>query len=176
MVEVFFKTLPFFALIALGWGAGKRGFFSEEASTYLTRFVFYFALSAMLFGWSAQLSLSEVFSWAFVAAYLGAGLLVYGLVTAVARWRGLGVAEAAVEAQCGVVGNVGFLGVPMLALLLGQAAIGPVVLVLACDLIVFGSLIVILITSSRGAGGALASAIGGLIRNPMIVSISLGLI
>jgi len=176
MVEIFFKTLPFFALIALGWGAGKRGFFSEEATTYLTRFVFYFALSAMLFGWSAQLSLSEVFSWAFVAAYLGAGLLVYGLVTAVAMWRGLGVAEAAVEAQCGVVGNVGFLGVPMLALLLGQAAIGPVVLVLACDLIVFGSLIVILITSSRGAGGALASAIGGLIRNPMIVSISLGLI
>jgi len=50
-----------------------------------------------------------------------------------------------------------------------------VVLVLACDLIVFGSLIVILITGSRGEGGALASALGGLIRNPMIVSICLGL-
>ncbi len=175
MVEIFLKTLPFFALIALGWGAGKRGFFSEEATAYLTRFVFYFALSAMLLRWTAQLSLSEVFSWAFVAAYLSASIVIYALVIAVAMWRGLGVAEAAVEAQCGVVGNVGFLGVPMLALLLGQAAVGPVVLVLACDLIVFGSLIVILITGSRGEGGALASALGGLIRNPMIVSICLGL-
>ena len=175
MVEIFLKTLPFFALIALGWGAGKRGFFSEEATAYLTRFVFYFALSAMLLRWTAQLSLSEVFSWAFVAAYLSASIVIYALVIAVAMWRGLGVAEAAVEAQCGVVGNVGFLGVPLLALLLGQAAIGPVVLVLACDLIVFGSLIVILITGSRGEGGALASALGGLIRNPMIVSICLGL-
>ena len=130
MVEIFLKTLPFFALIALGWGAGKRGFFSEEATAYLTRFVFYFALSAMLLRWTAQLSLSEVFSWAFVAAYLSASIVIYALVIAVAMWRGLGVAEAAVEAQCGVVGNVGFLGVPMLALLLGQAAVGPVVLVL----------------------------------------------
>jgi malonate transporter and related proteins len=175
MVEIFLKTLPFFALIALGWGAGKRGFFSEEATAYLTRFVFYFALSAMLLRWTAQLSLAEVFSWAFVWAYLLASALVYGIVTAVAMWRGLSVAEAAVEAQCGVIGNVGFLGVPMLALLLGQAAIGPVVLVLSIDLIVFGSLIVILITGSRGQGGALRSAIGGLIRNPMIVSICLGL-
>ena len=161
MVEIFLKTLPFFALIALGWGAGKRGFFSEEATAYLTRFVFYFALSAMLLRWTAQLSLAEVFSWAFVWAYLLASALVYGIVTAVAMWRGLSVAEAAVEAQCGVIGNVGFLGVPMLALLLGQAAIGPVVLVLSIDLIVFGSLIVILITGSRGQGARCARPLVG---------------
>ena len=47
-------------------------------------------------------------------------------------------------AQCGVIGNVGFLGIPMLALLLGEAAIGPIMLVLAVDLIFFGSLIVLL--------------------------------
>ena len=98
-------------------------------------------------------------------------------LVAVFRWRG--VAEAAVEAQCAVIGNVGFLGIPMLVLLLGEAAIGPVMLVLAVDLIVFGSLIVILITGSRDGRmslGILKTVGLGLVKNPMIVAISLGLI
>ena len=38
--------------------------------------------------------------------------------------RGNLVSQAAVEAQCCVIGNVGFLGIPMLALLLGTQAVG----------------------------------------------------
>ena len=88
------------------------------------------------------------------------------------------MAEAAIEAQCAVIGNVGFLGIPMLILLLGPKAVGPVMLVLAVDLIFFGSLVVMLVTGSRGgqAGFAMfATSAAGLVKNPMIVSISLGL-
>ncbi|KPP93179.1 MAG: putative permease [Rhodobacteraceae bacterium HLUCCA08] len=178
MWEIFLQTLPFFALIGLGWGAGVTGFFPPEATAWLTRFVFYFALSAMLFRFAANLSLSEILDWTFIAAYLWGTALVYLLATAVAMLRRLSVAEAAVEAQCAVIGNVGFLGIPMLALLLGEAAVGPVLLVLAVDLIVFGSLIVILITGSRDgriSPGVLRTVGLGLLRNPMIVSIGLGL-
>ncbi len=66
----------------------------------------------------------------------------------------------------------------MLVLLLGEAAIAPVMLVLAVDLIVFGSLIVIIITGARDGRLSLGifRSIGlGLIKNPMIVSIVLGL-
>ncbi|MEM9475575.1 MAG: AEC family transporter [Pseudomonadota bacterium] len=179
MVGIFLQTLPFFALIGLGYWAGYTGFFSEEATAYLTKFVFYFALSAMLFRFSANLSLADVLDWDFVLAYLAATLAVYILATLVALLRSRGVEEAAVEAQCSVIGNVGFLGVPMLVLLLGEAAIGPVLLVLAVDLIVFGSLIVILITGSRDGRmslGVLRTVGLGLLKNPMIVSITTGLI
>ena len=179
MIDVLLQTLPFFLLIAVGYGAGRSGFFPEEATAWLTRFVFYFALSAMLFRFSANLSLAEVFDLPFVLAYLIGTLAVYLLVTIVALARGRGVEEAAVEAQCGVVGNVGFLGVPMLVMLLGEAAIGPVMLVLATDLIVFGSLIVIVITARRDGrlSPAVLGSVGlGLLKNPMIVSISLGLL
>jgi predicted permease len=67
----------------------------------------------------------------------------------------------------------------MLVILLGEQAIGPVMLALAVDLIVFGSLIVILITGSRDGRmsiGVLKTVGVGLLKNPMIVSISLGLI
>ena len=178
MVEIFLKTLPFFGLIALGFQAGRTGFFTPEATAYLTKFVFYFALSAMLFNFSANLSISEIFNWWFVAAYLWGSGVVYLLATMVAMTRRIGIAEAAVEAQCAVIGNTGFLGVPMLVVLMREAAAGPVLMVLAVDLVVFSSLITILITGSRDGRMSLAifRTVGlGLIRNPMIVAISLGL-
>ncbi|MGR3492842.1 MAG: AEC family transporter [Shimia sp.] len=179
MLEIFLKTLPFFALIALGWGAGKTNFFSEKATADLTKFVFYFALSAMLFRFSANLDLSGVFSWSFIWAYLWGSAFVYLIATAVALIRRLPVGEVAVEAQVAVIGNVGFLGIPMLAVLLGEQAVGYVMLVLAVDLIVFGSLIVILITGSRDGRmslGVLRTVTVGLLKNPMIVSIASGLL
>ncbi|MEL6510207.1 MAG: AEC family transporter [Pseudomonadota bacterium] len=179
MLAIFLKTLPFFALIALGYWAGRTRFFTAEATAYLTKFVFYFALSAMLFRFAANLSLAEVLDWTFVGAYLWGTAFVYLIATAVALLRWRGIEEAAVEAQCAVIGNVGFLGIPMLALLLGENAVGPVLMVLAVDLVVFGSLIVILITGARDGrpSFAILKTIGmGLLKNPMIVSIALGLL
>lgn len=178
MLPVLLETLPFFALIGVGYGAGRTGFFTPEATNYLTKFVFYFALSAMLFRFSANLSLSDVLDWNLVAAYMWGTTTVYLLATGVALLRWRGVEEAAIEAQCAVIGNTGFLGIPMLTLLLGERAIGPVMLVLAVDLIVFSSLIVILITGSRDGRmslGILRTVGLGLLKNPMIVSISAGL-
>ena len=179
MLAIFLKTLPFFAIIGLGYWAGRTKFFSQEATAYLTKFVFYFALSAMLFRFAANLSLAEVLDWPLVGAYLLGTLAIYLLATGIAFLRRLDIPTAAIEAQCAVIGNVGFLGVPMLVLLLGEQAIGPVMLVLAVDLIVFSSLIVILITGSRDGRMSLAilRTVGlGLLRNPMIVAISSGLI
>ncbi|SFR97306.1 AEC family transporter [Yoonia litorea] len=179
MWDIFLQTLPFFMLIALGYGSGRTGFFSPEATAYLTKFVFYFALSAMLFRFSANLSLADILDWPFVLAYLSATGVVYVFATIVALRRGVPVTEAAVEAQCAVIGNVGFLGIPMLVLLLGEAAVGPVMMVLAVDLIVFGSLIVILITGARDGRMSpkiLWTVAVGLLKNPMIVSITLGLL
>lgn len=179
MFDVFLKTLPFFALIGLGYGAGRTKFFTEEATAYLTKFVFYFALSAMLFRFSANLSLSEVFDGRLVAAYLWGTAFVYGIASLAGFFRKLDVATTAIEAQCAAIGNTGFLGVPMLILLLGERAIGPVMLVLAVDLVVFSSLIVILITASKDGkfSPSIFKTIGiGLVKNPMIVSITLGFV
>ncbi|WP_298495561.1 AEC family transporter [uncultured Maritimibacter sp.] len=177
MLDVLIQTLPFFTLIGLGYLAGRTGFFTPEATAALTKFVFYFALSAMLLRFSANLNLRDVLDWPFVWAYLIGTSAVYLVATAVALIRKRGIEEAAVEAQCAAIGNTGFLGVPMLALLFGPEAIGPVMLVLAVDLVVFSSLIVILITGHRDgriSPRVLGTVALGLVKNPMIVSIVLG--
>ncbi|MEL6169555.1 MAG: AEC family transporter [Pseudomonadota bacterium] len=179
MLGILLQTLPFFAVIGLGYSAGRSGVFTEDATAYLTKFVFYFALSAMLFRFTATLSIREIFDPTFVVAYLAGTAFVYVLATVIGLTRRRPMVEAAFEAQCAVIGNVGFLGVPMLALLLGEAAVAPIILVLVVDLTIFGSLIVILINASREGritARTLAVVIGGLARNPMIVSISAGLV
>ena len=179
MIDILLKTLPFFALIGLGYLAGRRGFFTLEATAYLTKFVFYFALSAFLFRFSATLPFSALLRPDFIFAYLSASALVYGFALLVALGRKVPLDEAAIEAHCAVIGNVGFLGVPMLALLMGPEAIGFVVMVLAVDLILFGSLIVMLIVGSREGQvrfATLWALVLGLLKNPMIMSISAGFI
>jgi predicted permease len=81
MLAILLKTAPFFAVMGLGCGAGRLWFFNIEATAYLTEFVFYCALSAMLFGLAANRDLGDVFCWAY---FLGSAL-VWGIVTGVAR-------------------------------------------------------------------------------------------
>ncbi|MBE2275079.1 MAG: AEC family transporter [Rhodobacteraceae bacterium] len=181
MLAIFLKTLPFFAVIGLGYGAGRFRVFPPDATAWLTKFVFYFALSAMLFRLTVNLSLAEIWDPVFVAAYLVATGGLYAILFALSRLRGVTVAEAAIEAQCGTIGNTGFLGIPMLGLLLGPAAAGPLLMVLTIDMIVFSSLVTLLITASRGSakGGrsglaALGPPLVGLATNPMIASMVAG--
>jgi hypothetical protein len=178
MLAIFLKTLPFFALIGLGWGAGRLRFFPPEATAWLTRFVFYFALSAMLFRFTATLSLRALFDPAFVLAYFGGTTAIWALGMVVARARRLPLAEVAMEAHTCMTGNTGFLGVPMLVVLLGPGAVGPVLMVLSIDLIVFSSLVTLLVTGARHGRVSLQmfAALGlGLVRNPMIMSMLAGL-
>lgn len=178
MVDVFLRTLPFFAIIGLGYWAGRTRFFSQEATAYLTKFVFFFALSAMIFRFAANLQMAEIFNGNLIVGYLCGTTLVYCIATVVGMMRKLDIPTAAIEAQCSVIGNVGFLGLPMFVILFGEASIGPMMLLLATDLIVFSSLIVILINGGRDGRLSLSilrTIALGLLRNPMIVSITLGL-
>ncbi|MEE9428950.1 MAG: AEC family transporter [Paracoccaceae bacterium] len=178
MWDIFLKTLPFFALIGLGYSAARLRFFSQEAVASLTRFVFYFALSALIFRFTAKLPLGQLLDWDFILAYLSASTVVYLLATFVALRRNVGIAEAAIEAQCAVIGNVGFLGLPLLLLLLGESSVGPNLIVLIIDLVVFSNILVILITIGQQGQinlGTFKLIGNGLVRNPMILAIGAGM-
>ena len=178
MLAVFLKTLPFFGLIGLGWLAARTRFFPQEAAAWLTKFVFYFALSAMLFRFAARLDIGALFDTRFVLAYLlgSSALWIVGMI--IARNRGLSVPEAAMEAQCCMIGNTGFLGVPMLVVLLGERAVGSVLMVLTIDMLVFSTLITLIIHGSRSGGirwSSLLPILRGIVSNPMILSMVAGI-
>ncbi len=179
MLAIFLKTLPFFALIFCGYIAARTRFFPAEAARIITKFVFYFALSAMLFRLAATLPLEDLWQPQFLMAYALASAILYVLVMAVARVRGVSWSEAGFEAHSAVIGNVGFLGLPMFVSMFGPSAAAPIMMGLIIDLVVFGSVIVILVEISQGTGrgpGAFQTAISGLLKNPMIMAVVAGLI
>ncbi len=153
-------------------------FFTTEATAWLTKFVFYFALSAMLFRFSATLDLAALFDANFIAVYLTGSLALWIISFSIAKFRGEPVVNATMEAHTSMTGNTGFLGVPMLVVILGERAVGPILMVLALDLIVFSSLFTLLVTGARHGRISLSmmSALAlGLVKNPMIVSMVVGL-
>ena len=125
-----------------------------------------------------NLSLGNLFDWNFVFAYLlGSLWCIYwqGWLRFIVVFNNWG----AIEAQCSIIGNVGFLGIPMLALLMSEAAVGYVMMVLAIDLLVFGSIVVMVIVGTRDGRmslGIIRVLIMGLLKNPMILSIVAGLL
>ena len=178
MSDILLQILPFFGLMATGWASVRFGVLSETAIDHLTRFVFYFALSAMLFGLTARISLTELFDPQFAAAYGVASLLVFGLALAFTRWRRGELSAAALEAQCSVAGNTGFLAIPMLFALFGLQAVAPVLLVLGIDLVIFGSFAVLLVLVGQ-AGRAVNIPLQiarRLVRNPMLMALAAGLL
>jgi len=178
MLAIFLKTLPFFLVIGTGWLAGRARIFPAEATGWLTKFVFYFALSAMLFRFAATLDVASLFDPGFVLAYLTGSAALWALAFAAARWRRQPLAAAAMEAHTAMTGNTGFLGVPMLVMLLGERAVGPVLMVLTIDMVVFSTLITLIVTAARQGRVRLATLmplLRGIVANPMIVSMLAGL-
>jgi len=66
-------SLPIFALIFSGYGAGRLRLLNEPAIVGLNGFVFYFALPALLFIKMAEAPLLEAWDWRFLAGYLTGG-------------------------------------------------------------------------------------------------------
>ena len=178
MISIFLQTAPFFLIVAIGYFSGKYKFLGKRGTDAITKFVFYFALSAMLFRFSSQLEISEIFDLKFVGCYVVATSILYLVVIVVSYFSGTKFETAVFDAQIATVGNTGFLGIPLLATLVGSQSVGYVMMILATDFAIFGTLIVVLIMVSRDQawGISLLRPIAkGLFQNPMIVSFSLGI-
>jgi malonate transporter len=174
-------SLPFFGLIFAGLGAGYTRLITAQAYLGLNAFVIWFALPAMLFLKMAQAPVLEAFDPRFVAAYTGGGLVAYGLVVGLSRLLfPLQWGERAMQGMGASFGNVGFMGLPILVTLFGDAAVLPAVLVIVFDHIILIPLTTAIIeASSRGQAslqGIFRKVAKGMARNPLILSTFAGLL
>ena len=113
-----------------------------------------------------------------MAGYLMGSMALYFLTVLIAKLGGTSFDISVIEAQCSVIGNMGWMGLAMIPILLGEESISYVIMVLIIDLIVFGPLIVILLVAHRE--GHLSLSIpddrDGFNKNPLVLSISTGLL
>jgi malonate transporter and related proteins len=139
-------TLPFFALILLGFISAWRRWVPPEAVPAFNGFLLYFAVPAMLFRFSSNTPFPEIANARYFVAWGISGVLVLLVVTFIA-WRFLHqrLRDAAFYGLAGAVANAGFLGVPLLVALLGERAAAPAILTIVADLVIVGSVGLVLV-------------------------------
>ena len=181
MQTILNTALPFFALIFCGYGAGRFRLLSEASVAGVNAFVFYFALPAFIFNLLATSPLADVVNGPFVAAYLGTGLVVFAVAALLGRLLfQVRRSEAVLQGSAAVLGNTGYMGIPLVAAAFGDRAAIPLVLGLTLEATVLIPLGIILVEAQKGLGGGysrlLGSVAGAMVRNPIIVAIFAGVL
>lgn len=115
MSDLLLSFVPFFALVLLGWAAGRARLLPLEGLSTLNTFVLFFGLPALLFQLGAQGALRRGWEPALLWVYGVAGAFLVLLVLTLAWRRGHGRRDAGMLALAAVFPNTGFLGLPLLA-------------------------------------------------------------
>src|SRR5690606_22509240 len=140
MLAVLEVTLPVFALVLCGYLAAGRRMLPDKAVEGINAFVFRFALPAMLFRVVALRPIGELIDLRFTLGYVFAALAVFFLVFTSARRGRLGAppangAHAAALSLHATHGNIGYLGLPLVAEISARA-LPTAALVVICDIVV----------------------------------------
>ena len=179
-------ALPIFGVVLAGYLAGRWRILGGDSTAALNAFVSYFALPVLFFGTLARTPVAAVLD---PALMLGFGIVVLatfllGMATTrlVSRVTGKGGGLAAMSLQ-GIAaswGNVGYMGVPLCLAAFGEAGLPPAMLSVIVTAIVAMVLGVMLIELEVAAGhGPLKTflrAAFNVARNPLPVSIALGIV
>ncbi len=178
MHQVLLITFPFFALVLAGYLAARRGMLRLDAIPGLNSFVLYFALPCLLYRFGSSTPVAQLLNPSVAFTYLACALVIVAFVVAISINRRIGWNDAAFGALVAAFPNTGFMGVPLLVALLGDAAAGPAIATIMVDLVVTTSLCVALSrldgADQHGFSKAAASAFRGVLFNPMPWAILLG--
>ena len=157
MLTVFEVTLPVFGLVFCGWLAARRRMLSDEAVAGINAFVFWFALPAMLFRAVSAHPVAQIADPRFLSAYFAAALVMFLGTHALA---GAGREPSAVRtafALNATHGNIGYLGLPLLAQLGDPQRVPAMVMAMIVDIFVVIVLSIVLFElagASRRTRGA----------------------
>jgi len=178
VLNILLVTFPFFALVLTGFVAAYRRMLPLEGIAGLNGFVLYFALPCMLYRFGAGTPIVQLLDGTLFLAYLLCALLMVGLTVAISMNQRIGWNDASFGALVAAFPNTGFMGVPLLVALLGNAAAGPAIVTIVVDMVITTSLCIALSrldsAGQHGLSHAAKNAIKGVLANPMPWAISLG--
>ncbi|GGN09779.1 AEC family transporter [Halarchaeum nitratireducens] len=168
------NLLYMFGLLGAGLVARRLGLLTATRADYLTRFAFYVALPALVFASTATTDLVAVFSPRMIAAFVLVELAVAAIAWLVHR-RLDDPAKRSVAIVQSYHSNFGFLGLPIVTITLGSVAAGKASVLLGVGALVQIPLTVLVLMTINDAEADLRDEFLGIVRNPVIVTLVVGL-
>ncbi|MDH4871069.1 AEC family transporter [Pseudomonas sp. BN515] len=180
MLQILGITAPIFILIGIGYLSARGRLVSPEQVLGLGKFVITFALPALVIRALLEKPLDEVFDATYLLAYgIGSQLVFWGGFLFARLVRKDSLSGSALSGMGMSVSNSGFVGYPIVAMVLGSPAAVALALGMMVENLLMIPLALAIAELGRQNGGGLRAALLDtflrLLRNPVIIAISVGL-
>lgn len=179
MNEIVSILLPFFGLIALGYGAGKWRKTPAEGLAWLNFFVFYLALPALFFQTVAEAPLEDFISWSFVLTTTFGTYCTFAIAFSIAALIHRGnIPVSTVDGLVGSYSNSGYMAPGLTLAAFGPAAAVPTALIFSFENAMFFALVPMMMalgsTERSDPAKILIRILRSIFLHPFIIAIVLG--
>lgn len=164
-------TLPVYLIIAAGFAAVKAGYVMAEDMRALGRVVLKLCIPATLFVAILKVPAGQAIRWDFLLAYGAGSLAAFAAGTAVAR-LGLGrdLRTAVLSGLGSASSNSGFMGFPIVALVLGEVALQALSMAVIVENLLMIPLAMLL--ADGGKGGLWSGVLRPMLTNPLLIAVA----
>lgn len=173
-------TSPTFILIAMGYVTVRAGFLQKDSVRTLAWFVINFGLPAALFRALSSRSFQDILHYDYLLIFGLGSFLSFMLLFILAKLRKKSLTECAMFGLGGSISNSLMVGFPIIMQLFGDAALVPFALTLIIENFFILPLALALADTGQHEGSSFFRALGKslplLLKNPIIVSIGLGIL
>lgn len=181
MEQIISVILPIFIILSVGYLSLRLNMLNTTHVQAIIQFIIKISLPAFLLYALSTRSFDEIWQMPYFLGYLlGSLILFFSAYTLYRRFFKVPRHQAAVIGLGSSMSNTGFIGTAVLTLLIAQAAVPYLAMTLVIENIILLSLMLILIESSDQQDKTLStiilSTLQNLAKNPIILSIILGLI
>jgi len=172
MGAILAAVAPVFAVVALGWLCAWRGMIDAAGFRGLNSYVFVVAVPALLFSSGTA---GHVGGGPAGVAFFAAAFVVYFAVLLAGRGLGWSLRRSGPMALDATFGNTVMMGIPLIFAAYGQAGLSILLVIIALHsllLLTTATVVAELAANSQARPLALlAASIGGVLRNPIVVSV-----
>jgi predicted permease len=182
MLEILAITCPIYLIVLAGYAATRGGLFARADMQVFGKFVFNLALPALIFNALAQRHIREILHPAYLLSYLFGSLLMLVLAFFLGRRvLRLSLIRSTFMAMGVSCSNSSFIGFPILMLMVAPVAGVALGLNVIVENLVMLPLLLAMAEHGRGGGGGawhqvIRQSAQRLMRNPLVISVTAGLI
>lgn len=169
-------TAPIFIVLFLGALLKKRNFINDDFISSASRLVYNLGLPVMLFNSAATADFSQISDPKLLLSFALTTFIIFYLSLITAHWFTQDKRDEGVIIQGAFRGNLVILGLAFCANAYGQNGVALATLPVAMTVVIYNVLSVYVLNRSLLSGSHnLVSTFKGIIKNPLIIAIALGL-
>ncbi|MES2258215.1 MAG: AEC family transporter [Pseudomonadota bacterium] len=180
MLDILAITSPIYIIVLVGYLTTRMGLFEKADMRLFGKFVLNLALPALVFNAVAQRPIADIVNPGYLTAYLGGSLLALVLAYLAGRHlAGASKTRSALLAMGMSCSNSGYVGFPILALMMAPVAGLALSLNVIVENVVMIPLLLAMAENGRNGSGkwqvVVKQSLRNLVRNPIVLGVVAGL-